>query len=91
MTQATVSIRELKSRLSYYLKLARSGETVVITDRGVPVVRLVATEPDLDAQIAALCTARQLHWSGRRLVPRKPALRVPTGKSVAALLIEGRE
>jgi prevent-host-death family protein len=91
MTRATVSIRELKSRLSHYLKLARSGETVVITDRGVPVGRLVAIEQDLDEQIAALRTARQLHWSGRRLGPRKPALRIPAGKSVAALLIEDRE
>ncbi len=91
MTQATVSIRELKSRLSHFLRLARSGETVVITDRGVPVGRLVPIEQDLDERIAALRAARQLQWSGRRLARRRPAVRIPAGKSVAQRLVEDRE
>lgn len=91
MTQSIVSIRELKSRLSHYVKLARGGESVVITDRGVPVGRLVPIEPDLEGRIAALRAAKQLQWSGRRLAPRKPAVRIPAGKSVADLLIEDRE
>lgn len=91
MSQTTVSIRELKSRLSHYLRRARAGESVVITDRGVPVGRIVPIEPNLEERIAALRAAKQLQWSGRRLPARKPAVRVPTGKSVATLLIEDRE
>lgn len=30
----TVGVRELKNRLSHYLRLVRSGESVLITDRG---------------------------------------------------------
>jgi prevent-host-death family protein len=30
----TVGVRELKNRLSHYLRLVRSGERVLITDRG---------------------------------------------------------
>jgi prevent-host-death family protein len=37
----TVSIRELKSRLSHYLRLAKTGRTVGITERGVPIGRIV--------------------------------------------------
>ncbi len=91
MTQSVVSIRELKSRLSHFLRLARTGESVVITDRGVPVGRLVPIEQDLDERIAALRAARQLQWSGRRLASRKPAVRIPRGRSVAELIIEDRE
>lgn len=91
MSQTSVSIRELKSRLSHYLRQARAGESVVITDRGVPIGRIVPIEPDLEGRIAALRAARQLQWSGRRLATRKPAIRVPAGKSVAALLLEDRE
>lgn len=91
MTQSVVSIRELKSRLSHYLRLARSGEPVVITDRGVPVGRLVPIERDLEGRVAALHAARQLQWSGQRLTPRKPAVRIPRGKSVAELIVEDRE
>lgn len=91
MSQSVVSIRELKSRLSHFLRLARGGEPVVITDRGVPVGRLVPIEQGLEERIAALRAARQLQWSGRRLAPRKPSVRIPSGKSVAELIVEDRE
>ncbi len=91
MTESVVSIRELKSRLSHYLRLARQGESVVITDRGVPVSRLVPIEPDLEARIAALRSAGLLQWSGRRLSPHQPVLKIPAGgKTVAALIVEDR-
>lgn len=90
MTQSIVSIRELKSRLSHYLRLTRSGESVVITDRGVPVGRLVPIEPDLEGRIAALRSAGLVQWSGRRLAPRQPTLRLAPGKTAAELIIEDR-
>jgi prevent-host-death family protein len=36
-----VGIRELRDRLKHYVATARSGEDVIITDRGQPVARLV--------------------------------------------------
>jgi antitoxin (DNA-binding transcriptional repressor) of toxin-antitoxin stability system len=36
----TVGIRELKNRLSEYIRLVRTGETVLVTDRGVVVAEL---------------------------------------------------
>lgn len=58
MSQITVSIRELKSRLSHYLRLTRAGATVVITDRGVPVGRIVPMGPRLEtSRVAAGCWA----------------------------------
>ncbi len=41
-----VGIRELKARLSHYLTRAAGGETVVVTDRGRPVARLVGLGPE---------------------------------------------
>jgi prevent-host-death family protein len=90
MSRAVVSIRELKSRLSHYLRLARGGESVVITDRGVPVGRLVPMEPDLEGRIAELRAAGLLRWSGRQLTQRQPVVQVPEGKSIAALIVEDR-
>ena len=40
MPNRTVSVATLKARLSEYLRSARAGETVVVTDRGTPVARL---------------------------------------------------
>ncbi|MCE7873363.1 hypothetical protein DYH09_23715, partial [bacterium CPR1] len=35
-----VGVRELKNRLSYYLRLVRGGETLIVTDRGAIVAEL---------------------------------------------------
>jgi prevent-host-death family protein len=40
-----VKIAELKARLSHYLKLAESGEEVLVKDRDRPVARLVGCTP----------------------------------------------
>jgi prevent-host-death family protein len=39
-----VKIAELKARLSYYLRLAESGEEVVVKDRERPIVRIIGSE-----------------------------------------------
>jgi len=44
MTEQRVSIARLKARLSEYLRRAKAGEAVVVTDRGRPVARLVPLE-----------------------------------------------
>ena len=36
----TVGIRELKNRLSEYIRMVRAGETVTVTDRGTVVAEL---------------------------------------------------
>jgi prevent-host-death family protein len=41
----TVSISELKANLSRYLQEVRRGGEVQVTDRGVPVARLIALPP----------------------------------------------
>lgn len=39
-----VGVRELKNRLTYYLKLTRSGDNVIVTDRGKPMAILHAVQ-----------------------------------------------
>jgi prevent-host-death family protein len=91
MSQSLVSIRELKSRLSHYLRLTRKGESVVITDRGVPVGRIVPIGQDVGQRLAAMREAGLVQWSGHRLRPRKPVAKVKGKKTVAQLLVEDRE
>lgn len=91
MAQSPVSIRELKSRLSHYLRLTRKGESVVITDRGVPIGRIVPMGQDLGQRVAAMCEAGQAQWSGRKLAPRKPVAKVRGKGTVAQLVVEDRE
>ena len=40
------NVAQLKAKLSEYLRQVKSGGEVVITERGVPVARLVPLDPD---------------------------------------------
>jgi prevent-host-death family protein len=96
MAQPLVSIRELKSRLSHYLRLARKGESVIITDHGVPVGRIVPiggeqAVQDLGARLAAMRETGLAQWSGQKPRRRRPVARLLGRKTVAQLLVEERE
>lgn len=85
-----MAVRELKERLSYYLRMVREGETVVITSRGTPVVRLVPAGRDLQQQITSLQGAGLIEWSGQKLRLSLPSAKARQGKSVSEILVEGR-
>lgn len=91
MGQATASVRELKSRLSHYLRLTKAGESVVITERGVAIGRIVPLGKGLEARLAAMQEAGQAQWSGRKLAPMRPRPRVRVGRTVAEMLIQDRK
>jgi prevent-host-death family protein len=86
-----VSIRELKSRLSHYLRLVKAGESVEITERGTPIGRIVPTILPIEDRIEALAQSGLVLWNKRKLIPLAPVARVRGKHTVADLLIEDRE
>lgn len=93
MGQTNVSIRELKSRLSHFLRLTKAGESLIVTDRGTPVGRIVPivdTGKRLDERLEAMRQAGQMLWSGRKLPAAKPVAKVRGKRSVAQLLVDDR-
>jgi prevent-host-death family protein len=91
VSETSVGIRELKSRLSEYLRRVKAGETMIITDRGQPVGRIVPVEQPLNERLQAMAQAGLILWSGRKLGPMVPVARVRGTHTVAELLVEGRE
>jgi prevent-host-death family protein len=92
----SVSISEAKNGLSALLKEVQGGATVVITDRGVPVARLVSPASSKGIPPAAV----ELAQRGRLLLPaRQPSARWldlrrprPRGKASAVrALLDERE
>ncbi|MFP4447059.1 MAG: type II toxin-antitoxin system Phd/YefM family antitoxin [Desulfosudaceae bacterium] len=41
----TVGIKDIKNNLSRYLKQVKSGEEVIITERGRPIARIIREQP----------------------------------------------
>jgi prevent-host-death family protein len=57
-----VNVLEAKNRLSQLIKAARSGEEVVIANRGEPVARLVPTGPAPEPKAGAGSARAILDW-----------------------------
>jgi prevent-host-death family protein len=91
MKQTTVNVRELKSRLSHYLRLAKAGESVEITERGVPIGRIVPTAAPIEDRLDAMARTGLLQWNRRRLPRATPVARASGPRTVAELLVEDRE
>lgn len=92
-----IGVRELKARLSHYLRLVERGETIVVTDRGKPSALLVGVN-NSSAEVKPLAIrvmqGVQEGWiqpaSGRRLrrIKREPIKR--GARSGLSLIQEGR-
>ncbi len=85
-----IGIRELKSRLSECVREVKAGYVVVVTEHGRPVARMVPETPAVAERLDALVQSGSLHWSGKRLKPRRPAGKVVGPRTVADLLSENR-
>ncbi len=72
----TVSVSDLKARLSEHLRHVAAGEDVVVTDRGAPIARLTAIEPD--------------HVHGLARLAAEGKVRLPSGPLPAGFWSRGR-
>ena len=92
----TVGVRELKNRLTYYLNRTRSGERVVVTDRGTPIAILHEVfQVELDAPGEEYLAAAAAEGMVRLPLPGATlALRVAPlihkGTSASSIIIEDR-
>jgi len=84
-----VGVRDLKASLSAHLRRVSAGESIVVTDHGRAVARLVP--PDVPESLSRLIRGGRLNWTGRRLSvpPRRPALR-GKGPSLADIVLRDR-
>jgi prevent-host-death family protein len=93
-----VSVRDLKARLSKYLKDAHAGRDVVVTSRGRPIVRLLAIaedaaeEPDGEELLRrlGLLSGVRLGTGGKPLGAKRPIRIRPGQKTLAQTVLEDR-
>ncbi|SHJ00660.1 type II toxin-antitoxin system Phd/YefM family antitoxin [Desulfofundulus thermosubterraneus] len=83
-------IREVKNRFSEYLRQVKQGEILVITERNVPVTRLVPVQEKGQLPVLTLVDEKLASWQGGK--PRGAAVppAVPGTASIAALVVEDR-
>ena len=92
----SIGIAKLKAQLSHYLGLARAGEEVLITDRGMPVARLVpasSRDSGVPAHLLAMERRGEVRLGTGRLPEppdAAPPPRVKGRRSVVQALIDER-
>jgi prevent-host-death family protein len=83
-----IGVAELKTHLSHYLDQVKGGAEVVVTERGVPVAKLVPLRGSGADQVRRqrLARAGVLQLGSGRLTP--DLLRPPKGRPVGARVLE---
>lgn len=84
-----VTVSEFAKRPSKYIKRAVSGLSVVITVRGVQIVKLVPIEPSSSDQLTRLRKLSGVRAGNGKAIRLHPAKRV-AGPSIADILDEER-
>ncbi len=86
----TVGVRELKNKLSHYLRGVKAGRLVEITERGESIAMLVPPKQSSAAQIAEVLSRKGVgSWKGGK--PKGASRRVTVrGKPVSQVVIEER-
>ncbi|MFI4977064.1 MAG: type II toxin-antitoxin system Phd/YefM family antitoxin [Solirubrobacterales bacterium] len=91
------TITEAKNRLSALIDQVRTGESILIVDRGTPVARLesAVSAPDAEGRVARLERSGAVRSARKppaiELVSTKPPGPLNGASAVAALLEERRE
>ena len=91
MREKRIGIRELKTTLSECVREVKSGRTIVVTEHGQPVARIIPEGITGRERVEALRKAGTIAWSGKRLGPAEPVGKIRGKKTVADLVVENRE
>jgi len=91
----TVGIKELKNKLTYYLKLTKEGNKVIVTERGTPVAIIQSIDrmrekAGVEQRLASLAKRGMIRLPLKkgRLSPFKSVK--ATGKPASEIIIEER-
>ena len=86
----SIGIRELKNRLSYYVRQVRKGQQIVVTDRGLAVAVIVpAAETEEAVTLMGLVREGFASWQGGKPTGSQNPVRAQ-GRPVSDIVLEGR-
>ena len=91
MSEGTVGIRELKTNLSKYLRRVKTGQTVIITERGKPIGRIVPEGLSQAERLETLVASGLVLQIGEKLPPREPVIVNKSAQQISTLVSENRD
>jgi prevent-host-death family protein len=91
MTISRVGTRELKSKLSEYMRRVEGGETIIATERGKTIGQIIPVKPTIEEKLQAVVDSGLADWSGKKVKPGKPVAINHGKKQVSDLVAEDRD
>ncbi len=94
MGAVQVGVRELKNRLTSYLRLVKADQEVVVTERGKPIaiiqpVGRTGAPRSREARIAALAASGEISAPEGPVLPNRHLIKVP-GRPLSEIIIADR-
>ena len=91
MAELRVGTRELKSKLSEYLRRVKAGETITVTEHGKTIGQLVPVKSTIEERLQGMVAAGQAEWNGQKLKPYRPKAVNRGTHQLSDLVVEDRE
>jgi prevent-host-death family protein len=88
---ARVGVRELRQNLSVYLERVKAGESLEVSERGVPVARLEPRRPESMSILDRLIAEGTVTPGKGSIKDIPPPLVLPPGRSLSEILQEMRD
>lgn len=91
---SAVGIKDLKNRLTSYLRRTKKGEEVIVTERGKPIaviqpIQSVSQPASLEARLAKMAAQGLITLPTRKPLKKIRRVRI-SGKAVSQVIIEDR-
>jgi len=91
MADVQVGVKELKTRLSKYLREVKRGRSIIITERGKPIGQIIPRDTTIEDRMTMMIQAGLVEWNGKKLMPIKPTIKNRSSRLISDLLVEMRE
>lgn len=91
MITKKVGIREFKAQMGAYMQLVKQGNIVILTERGKPIGQITPLPASLAERNRQFIESGYAKWSGRKLRPYKPTIKLRGNKTMSELLLEDRD
>lgn len=91
MSELKVGTRELKNKLSEYLRRVKAGEIITVTEHGKSIGQIIPIKPTLEEKLQIMIDTGQVEWNGQKIPPYTPTVTNKTEKQFSDLVIENRE
>jgi prevent-host-death family protein len=85
-----VGIRELKNKLSEYIKKVDLGETIIVTHRNKDIAMIEPIEPFDYKEIYPLIKEKKVIWNGSKPGNINKPIKTKTTKKISDFVIEDR-